>query len=251
MLEGRRFAFYPAIRNIDHNEWTLEQETWAEILAKNVESGQEYWIPRNHLGEISTSDSPVLIVGLKRELALRAGAVAPYRHAVVEMPGKPLDGARRREEPEPPEPRRSPSSAEARTLSFMGRSVAVGLGLAILLFLLISRGAPDPIAALFRPDVSTADQRYLGLSAQDGYHDTVAKLGQPESDEWVTKDDADLQFRALRYASRAYIVVLMGGERGQERYIGTLHEPGRQVLDSAQLSGGRDASAMMKNLPEF
>jgi hypothetical protein len=43
----------------------------------------------------------------------------------------------------------------------------------------------------------------------------------------------------------------MGGTRGEVRYVGTLHEPSRKVLDSARLAGGGDTSSLMKNLPEF
>ena len=251
-LSGRRFAFYPAIRNVEHNEWTLEGETWSEILARNVETGEELWIPRNHLGAVSSSDSPVLIVGLKRELEHKAGSVFPFRNAIVEMPGKPtprpaLGGA---PEPEPPPPNRD-SSTETHTFSLIGKALVLGLLAAFLITVFVAGGFRNPIAALFQPDVSTADQRYLGLTAQDDYHDVVAKLGAAEREEWITKDDADLQFQALFYPARRYIVILMGGERGNQRYIGALHDPARKVLDSARLAGGGDASAMMKNLPEF
>ncbi|MEZ5392042.1 MAG: hypothetical protein R2724_04000 [Bryobacterales bacterium] len=249
---GRRFAFYPAIRNVEHNEWTLEGETWSEILAKNVETGQELWIPRNHLGEVSSSDSPVLIVGLKRELEQKAGTVFPFRNPVVQMPGKPTPrpSADEGPEPEPPPPNRD-SSTEAHTLSLIGKALVIGLVAAFLITVFAMGGFHNPIAGLFQPDVSTADQRYLALTNQDAYHDVVAKMGKPEREEWLTKDDADLQFQALFYPSRRYVLILMGGERGNQRYIGALHDPERKVLDSARLSGGGDASAMMKNLPEF
>ena len=251
-LSGRRFAFYPAIRNVEHNEWTLEGETWSEILAKNVGTGQELWIPRNHLGEVSSSDSPVLIVGLKRELEHKAGTVFPFRNPVVEMPGKqarrpaPADAP----EPEPPPPNRD-SSTDAHTFSLIGKALAAGLLAAFLITVFAAGGFHNPIAALFQPDVSTVDQRYLGLTSQDDYHDVVAKLGAAEREEWITKDDADLQFQALFYPARRYIVILMGGERGNQRYIGALHDPERKVLDSARLAGGGDADALMKNLPRF
>lgn len=251
-LSGRRFAFYPAIRNIEHNEWTLEGETWSEIHAKNVESGQELWIPRNHLGEVSSSDSPVLIVGLKRELEYKAGAVFPFRNPVVSMPGKPAprpapQGA---PEPQPPPPNRD-STTEARTFSLIGKALVAGLFAAFLVTVFLAGGLHNPLARLFQADLSTADQRYLSLTSQDDYHDVIAKMDKPEREEWITKDDADLQFQALFYPSRRYVLILMGGERGAQRYIGALHDPERKILDSARLAGGGDASAMMKNLPEF
>ncbi|MEZ5360822.1 MAG: hypothetical protein R2748_00410 [Bryobacterales bacterium] len=70
----------------------------------------------------------------------------------------------------------------------------------------------------------------------------VAKMGKPEREEWLTKDDADLQFQALFYPSRRYVLILMGGERGNQRYIGALHDPERKVLDSARLSRARSAA---------
>jgi hypothetical protein len=251
-LSGRRFAFYPAIRNIEHNEWTLEGETWSEIQAKNVETGQEIWIPRNHLGEVSSSDSPVLIVGLKRELIYKAGSIVPFRSPLVEMPGKaaPRPPAAETPEPEPPPPHRE-SSTEARTFSLIGKALLIGLLAAFLITLFLAGGLRNPTGSWFQADVSTADQRYLSLTAQDDYHNVVAKMGKPEREEWITKDEADLQFQALFYPSRRYIVILMGGDRGNQRYIGALHDPERKILDAARLSGGGDASAMMKNLPEF
>jgi hypothetical protein len=251
-LSGRRFAFFPAIRNVDHNEWTLEGETWSEILAKNVSSGEELWIPRNHLGAVSSSDSPVLIVGLKRELEQKAGTVFPFRSPILEMPGKPGPRIAPEGSPEPhPPPSNRDSSTEAVTFSLIGKALVIGLLAAFLITVFAAGGFRNPVAALFQADLSTADQRYLGLTAQDGYHDVVAKLGGPEREEWITKDDADLQFQALFYPSRKYIVIMMGPDRGAQRYIGALHDPERKILDAARLAGGGDASAMMKNLPEF
>ncbi len=90
-LAGRTFSFYPAIRNLEHNEWTLERRTWSEVLVRNLASSEEIWIPRNYLGEVSSSDSPVLIVGLHRELEFKAGAVWPFKKPVIEMP-RPRSG---------------------------------------------------------------------------------------------------------------------------------------------------------------
>jgi hypothetical protein len=43
----------------------------------------------------------------------------------------------------------------------------------------------------------------------------------------------------------------MGGSRPEARYIGALHEPSRQILDSAQLPNGGSTASMLKNLPEY
>jgi hypothetical protein len=157
------------------------------------------------------------------------------------------DGA---SEPQPPSPNRD-TSTDALTLSLIGKALVIGLLAVLLVAVFASRSFQNPIAALFQADVSTTDQRYLGLTARDDYHGVVAKVGPPEREEWITKDDADLQFQALFYPSRKYIVILMGPDRGTQRYIGALHDPERKILDAARLAGGGDASAMMKNLPQF
>ena len=253
LLSGRRFAFYPALRNVEHNEWTLEEETWSEILAKNVQSGDALWIPRAHLGEISSVDEPVLIVGLKRELELKSGQIRPYRNPVVHMPGpKGIEHARpKTAAEEPPPPTRGDTDADSKTLAFIGRAVAIGVGALLLLVLFVSGNLPNPIAAIFRADTTTADQRYLGLGPQDGYFEIVEKLGQPSAERWLTEEEADLHFQVLQYANRRYAIILMGGERNGARYIGALHDPSHQILDSARMSGGRDTASMLKNLPDF
>src|ERR1700730_16360266 len=85
-LGKRKFSFYPPILNIERNEWTYHQATWSEILVTNAHSGQEVWVPRRFLGEVSRVDDPVLIVGLNKELAYSAGAVWPHRRRIIEMP---------------------------------------------------------------------------------------------------------------------------------------------------------------------
>ena len=249
-LQGKRFAFYPAIRNIEHNEWTLEQESWSEIRAKNAATGEEVWVPRNHLGEIASTDKPVVIVGLKRELQYRNGQIETYRKAVVELPSKPQPRASFEPEPTPPPAMRA-SSTDSSTFALIGRAIVIGLAGVFLITFFAFEGMRNPITRLFQPDTSTADQNYLGLTNQDGYQQVVEKLGSPERKEWLSSEEAELQFQALFYPKRRYTVILMGGQRGDDRYIGTLHNPHRKILDSARLSGGGDASAMMRNLPEF
>jgi hypothetical protein len=250
-LGGRTFAFFPAIRNIEHNEWTLEKETWSEVLAKNARTGEEVWVPRSHIGKISSADAPILIVGLLRELQFRGGGVSPFRQQVVSM--SPPGGASRPTvtSPEPPAPKRTNSAADRKTLSFIGKALLAGLAI-VLLFVMFnfSRGE-NPIAALFRTDTSTTDQRYLGLTNSDSYYLVVSKIGQAEREQWLNAEEADLQFQALWYPQRNYLVILMGGTRADLRYIGTLHDPSRKVLDAARLSRGGDTSSLLRNLPNF
>ncbi len=249
-LAGKRFSFYPAIRNIEHNEWTLEQATWSEALAKNTTTGQEIWIPRSHLGEISSSDSPVLIVGLKRELEYKNGAVTPFRKAVVQMRAAPGTHSRAGETA-PQAPRRQATAAEKQTFSFIGKAVLAAVAVCLLVLMLAFSHGENPLVALFRSDSSTADQRYLSLRAIDTYRSVVEKMGPPETEKWISREDAELQFETLGYPSRHYVVLLMGGTRESARYIGTLHDPSHKILDAAKLSHGGDTSSMLKNLPDF
>src|SRR6187551_210378 len=45
-LGHRPFSFYPAIVNIEHNEWRLRKATWSEFLVLNTKTAEEIWIPR-------------------------------------------------------------------------------------------------------------------------------------------------------------------------------------------------------------
>ena len=249
-LQGRRFSFYPAIRGIEHNEWTMHDSTWSEVQVRNGMTGQEFWIPKRHLGGVSSSDSPVLILGLQRELEFKAGGVYPYRRTVTEMPSTPAS----RQPPAAPVPepkQRLLSGSDARLVRLLAIAIGVGLVVSVIGFLGLMGRLHNPLDRWLKPDTSTADQRYIGLGTTDSYFQVVAKLDRPSSEEWISAEEDEIQFQALFYPARRYIVVLMGSSRGDMRYLGTLHDPSRQVLDSAQFSRGGDTGSMMRNLPEF
>ena len=103
-LGNRPFSFYPPILNVEHNEWFFRRGTWSEILVVNSRDGQEIWIPRRFLGEISQIEDPVLIVGLVKELEYKAGAVWPHQRRVIQMPVAVGDRPRT-----PPQPLESPA----------------------------------------------------------------------------------------------------------------------------------------------
>lgn len=249
-LRGQRFSFYPAIRGIQHNEWTLRGSTWSEVQVRNGSSGQEIWVPRSVLDEVSSSDSPVLIVGLRRELEFKAGGVYPYRETITDLP---LAAPSRQASAPPQAPPKNVSlnRADARTLRLLGLAVCLPVLAGVLVFAVVVGGLHNPFEALLEADTSTADQRYLGLAASTHYFEVVDRLGDPETEQWISGEEDELQFQALHYGARGYIVVLMGGTRAEMRYLGTVHDPTRRVLDSARLERGGDTSSMMRNLPEF
>ncbi len=77
-LGHRRFSFYPPIVGIEHNEWMYRKATWSEVLVSNRKSGLEVYIPRVFIGELSSIEEPVAIVGLSKELEYKAGAIVPH-----------------------------------------------------------------------------------------------------------------------------------------------------------------------------
>jgi hypothetical protein len=84
---GRRpFAFYPAIRNATPNEWLLGTASWGEVQVVNARSGAELWIPRQYVGAVSENETPLLIVGLTKELECHGHSVEPRIKRVIEMP---------------------------------------------------------------------------------------------------------------------------------------------------------------------
>jgi hypothetical protein len=85
-LAARPFSFYPAIAGVDHNEWRLRKATWQDWLVVNSRTNEEIAVPRRYLGEVSSTDHPVLIVGLVRELQCKNGVALPFERRVIEMP---------------------------------------------------------------------------------------------------------------------------------------------------------------------
>ena len=251
---GRPFSFYPAIRNVEYNEWTFVRETWSEIQVANSRSAAEVWIPRNYVGTISSADEPVLIVGLKRELELKGGAVWPYERQVLSMPEAPRPGTPRPPSPEPPgapPAPPSPPSAESQVGRLIGYALVLGLAATLVVVIIAFQGLPHPLDWWRERNIATADQRYLSLTREDGRHDVVRKLGPAERDDWITPQSAEIHFELLWYPQRSYIIVLMGSNRGDARYIGALHTSSRQVLDSVKLPGGGSTTSMLRTLPKF
>jgi hypothetical protein len=245
---GRRpFSFYPAIVNIEHNEWHYGKATWSEVLVVNAKSGQELWISRRYLGEISRIDDPVVIVGLLKELEYRAGAVWPYQRRIIEMPL-----AVNQTVPAAPQPKSEPAPVvgirvEA-TESRLGRLVGIALAcgtIACILVVVISREGALRQRVVYAPK----DQSYLELNQNDDYFAVVRKLGAPARDRWQT-ETGEIQFRALSYPQRSYTVVLMGSDRKSARYIGTVDQNWVPVHSIPFRSGG-NTFPMLRGLKSF
>ncbi len=84
---GRRpFAFYPAIRNATPNEWLLGTGSWGEVQVVNARSGAGLWIPRQYVGAVLENETPLLIVGLTKELECHGDSVEPRVKRIIEMP---------------------------------------------------------------------------------------------------------------------------------------------------------------------
>jgi hypothetical protein len=133
-LAARPFSFYPAIAGVTHNEWRLHKATWQDWLVINSRTAEELSIPRRFVGEVSSTDHPVLIVGLIRELQCIDGVALPVEHRVIQMPL--AAGA---ENNPAPRPRKSPAPVigirlEPRPRNRIFQLVGGALALAIFVY---------------------------------------------------------------------------------------------------------------------
>jgi hypothetical protein len=243
----RRFSFYPAIVNVEHNEWLLRRSDWDEIQVMNTKTHEELWIPRRFLGGVASTEEPVVIVGLVKELEYREGVIVPLVRRVIEMPRAVNDVAR-------------PVSA-----SPLPRTLAPVVGIRIESDAHPSkgRGALPKVAlgllvcvvglAIFRDGPFSARGRYftaaprlaLPFTAGDDYLAIVSRLGRPASDLVREASGGELHF--LRYPDRGYVLILYGANRNQARYIGAIARGGR-VAHSVTLPDGSDSAALLVRL---
>jgi hypothetical protein len=245
-LGHRAFSFYPPILNIEHNEWIFRRGTWSEILVLNTKTQSELWVPRRFLGEVSSVEEPVMIVGLSKELEWKAGMVLPHERRVIEMPRAINDSP-------PPQPSTPAASApvvgirlESRAESRISRLILGAMVLGIV--------ACVVVVALFRDSGSrvrytTVEQTNLGLTGRDDFFSVVSKLGTPADDRWRS-DQGELQYRALGYPQLGVVLILMGSDRNSAHYIGAMDKSWK-VVHSVPLPGGRDSSAILKGLKRF
>jgi hypothetical protein len=240
-LGHRAFSFYPAIFNIEHNEWVFLRATWSEILVQNAKSGQDLWIPRRFLGQVSTTDDPVVIVGLNKELEYKAGTVWPRTQRVIELPVAVGD------RPHPRPPNEGPRSAdvvgikvergpEARIGRLVGAAIALGMFAIIILLMVTREGVLRP-----RVTYSNKDQAFLDLKYSDDIHAIQMKLGKAAQDRW-RENSGEIQYQALWYPQRAYFVVLMGADRKSMHYIGAVDQDWNMIHAVSLPSGVTTAS---------
>jgi len=248
-LGRRRFSFYPAILNAKHNEWVYQSATWADVLVRNTKTNEEISIPRRYLADISRVDEPVMIVGLLKELEYRAGAVWPAERRVIEMPLAVNDSPRLRPLESSGVPAevvaiRLDSGVESRLgkVAFAGVALGVvGCVLAISLF----RGGVIASRAFYTPVVQTP----IGLSPLDDYSAIVRKLGAPVRERWHN-DAGQREYRLLAYPQHGLYVILMGLDRADMRYIGSVDRRWRPV-HAVVLPGYGSTYGLLEGLQRF
>jgi len=248
-LAHRPFSFYPPILHVQHNEWRFRRATWSEMLVVNTKSGEEIWISRRFIGEISQVDEPVMILGLTKELEYKSGQVLPHVRRVIEIPRAVNDSVPVRTEPLPQSAPvvgiKLESGAESRIGKLILVVVAIGI-VGCLLIISFFRGGRDGSRITYAPVL----QSDFSFTAQDDYFAVIRQLGQPAMDQWRS-DKGEMQYRVLRYPDRGVAVILMGVERSKELYIGALDIKSWRPVHAVSLPDGRNTYSMLRSLPRF
>jgi hypothetical protein len=249
-LSGRRFSFYPPIRNLQPNEWLYRRVTWSECVVMNAHSGEEVWIPRMFLGDVSGIDEPLMVVSLNCELEWRSGAIIPHERRVIELPVAVNDTVK---DTRPSSTRalhlapviniRLEPAPEVRARKWLGVAVVLGAVACTIVANIAWQSQTRQRADLFR-----SYRPWLQLSAEDDYASTIRHLGVPSIVH--SANSGGRVFEALEYTSRHYSVVLMGSTLDKARYIGALDTHGR-VLDAVRLQDGSISQPLLRSLPSF
>jgi hypothetical protein len=248
-LSHRPFSFYPPILRVEHNEWRFRKATWSEILVVNTKSGEEMWIPRRFVGEISLIDEPVMILGLTKELEYNAGQVLPHVRRVIEIPRAVNESFPPRTDPVSQSAPVVGIRLESGTESRIGKLIlaVIGLGLiACVLIISFFRGGRDGTRISYSPVL----QSELSLTSTDDYFAVVRSLGTPAADQWRS-DKGEMQYRVLRYPEKGIAAILMGSERNKETYIGAVELSTWRPVHAVSLPGGRDTYSMLRSIPRF
>jgi hypothetical protein len=231
-LGGRRFSFFPPVRNIDHNEWIYRRATWSEVVVVNTRSGEECIIPRAFVGEVSFVDDPVVIVGLRRELEWSEGTIRTYHRPIIELPVAVNQSGAVIPHPDRPAPvisiRLEPRNESRASLKF-------GVGLVL-----------SAVSCLIAANIARS---YLHTNSADDYASIVRKIGNPASEHSVRTADGHV-YRMLRYPHRHSVMVLSVGPGADAHYIGAIDLEGH-VLNSVTLPDGSNAAPLLRSLPPF
>jgi hypothetical protein len=248
-LADRPFSFYPAILNIEHNEWLYLRSNWSEVLVVNQKTKAEIWIPRRYVGEISPVEDPVMIVGLNLVLEYKGGTLWPHQKRVLKMPPAPVRANQGASADEPKAPRSilgvRMDASDKRILNLIG---GVILGMLVVYILVVNWnriGDPQQRRVVF----TSKDETFLEFNPRSDYFAVVQKLGQPATDRWQSETGA-LQYRALGYPDRHYTVILMGGDRPGAHYIGVMDDQWVPV-HSVEIRSGGDTGSLLRALKRF
>jgi hypothetical protein len=241
-LGGRRFSFYPPIRNLQPNEWLYRRATWSECIVMNARSGEEVCIPRMFLGEVSGVEEAVMIVGLNRELEWRAGAIIPQERRVIELPvavNESLHASSSGTHLAPVINIRLEPQPEVRAWKWIGVAFVLGAVATTILANIAWQSQPRQ-----RPDLFRTYRPWLELNASDDYASTVRRMGTPSAVRITQSGDA--VFQSLVYETRRYSVILMGRDKESTRYIGTIDTRGH-VLDAVRLTSGSNSERLLQS----
>ena len=211
----------------------------------NTASGEEVWIPRMFLGEISRVGEPIAIVGLRRELQWKAGTISAVRRTVIEMPlaVNDIPRAPRLAYLAPVVPIRLEPPPKSRRGRKIG--VAVMLGAVALTFVadMVRQVDWQRRAEAFR-----FARAWRKLSAGDTFPAVTAKVGVPAGDTSFTSDEG-LRFRVLWWPNRQMKIVLMATGSEEEHYLGTVSAGGR-ILQLVEVSG-EDVPRLLRSATQF
>jgi len=213
-LGGRRFSFYPPIRNVEHNEWVYRRATWTEVVVVNTGTGSEFVIPRTHIGNVSRGDDPAVIVGLRCELEWREGIVRTWHRPVIELPvavNQTASPVIRHQYPAEVVSIRLEAPRDAR----LSLKLAVGVMLGAMGCLI----AANVLHSHLSPGIPSSHS----VQASDGR-----------------------TYRLIRHPGRNSVVVL----DSESHYLGTM-DLNRRVLDAITLPNGKSAKPLLLSLPAF
>jgi len=196
---------------------------------------------------VASTEEPVVIVGLLKELEYREGEIVPLVRRVIEMPRavndvpRPMGAVPRPAQLAPVVGIRLESGDRPSSGRGVLPKVALGL-LVCVVGLAILRDNPLSTRARFFAPVSRVP---LPFTASDDYLSIVSRIGRPAADVIRTLPGGELHL--LRYPDRGYALAIYGLDRDSARYVGAVGRGGR-IVHSVPLSDGGDSSALLARL---